>query len=55
MPDRLTPEQRHNNMSNIRGNDTKPEMLVRKYLWSHGCRYRLNYMSLSGQPMKVIK
>ena len=27
----LTLEQRHNNMAAIRGKDTKPEILVRKY------------------------
>ncbi|MBQ7281697.1 MAG: very short patch repair endonuclease, partial [Spirochaetales bacterium] len=30
--DHLTPEQRHYNMSQIHGKDTKPEILVRKYL-----------------------
>ena len=34
MSDRLTIEQRHNNMAAIRGRDTKPEILVRKFLWS---------------------
>ena len=36
MSDRLTIEQRHNNMAAIRGRDTKPEILVRKFLWSRG-------------------
>lgn len=30
--DRLTQEQRHRNMTAIRGKDTKPELLVRKFL-----------------------
>ena len=34
--DHLTPEQRHYNMSQIHGKDTKPEILVRKYLFSMG-------------------
>lgn len=32
MSDRLTKEQRHKNMSAIRGKNTKPELLVRKFL-----------------------
>lgn len=42
MPDRLTPTQRHRCMSHIHSRDTKPELLVRRWLWSHGYRYRLN-------------
>ena len=34
MSDRLTKEQRHKNMSAIRGKNTMPELLVRKYLFS---------------------
>lgn len=30
------------NMSRIKGKDTKPEMLVRKFLFANGFRYRLN-------------
>ncbi len=40
--DKLTAEQRHKNMASIRAKDTQPELLVRKYLWSRGFRYRLN-------------
>lgn len=54
MSDRLTPEQRHNNMSHIRGKDTKPEMLVRRWLWSHGYRYRLHCRQLPGKPDIVL-
>lgn len=36
MSDRLTIQQRHNNMAAIKGKNTKPEMVVRKYLWSRG-------------------
>ena len=42
MPDVLTPAQRHRCMSHIRSKATKPEILVRKWLWAHGYRYRLN-------------
>ena len=51
----MTPEQRHNNMSHIRGKDTKPEILVRKYLWRHGFRYRLNHPRLPGKPDIVLR
>ena len=41
MHDVHTPQQRHANMAAIHGKDTKPEMVVRRYLWGHGFRYRL--------------
>ena len=34
--DRLTKEQRHRNMAAIRGKNTKPEILVRKFLFNRG-------------------
>lgn len=40
------------NMSRIRGSDTKPEILVRKYLYSNGIRYKLNNKDLPGKPMQ---
>ena len=55
MSDRLTIQQRHNNMAAIRGKDTKPEILVRKFLWSHGFRYRLNHPRLPGKPDIVLR
>jgi len=41
-------------MSKIRGKDTKPEMLVRKYLFSKGLRYRLHDKKLPGKPDLVF-
>ncbi len=38
------------NMSRIKGTDTKPEMLVRKYLHANGIRYRLHNKILPGKP-----
>lgn len=38
------------NMSRIKGTDTKPEMLVRKYLHAKGIRYRLHNKNLHGNP-----
>ena len=48
-------DQRHKNMAAIRAKDTKPEMIVRKYLWSHGYRYRLNHRRLPGKPDIVLR
>ena len=41
-------------MSRIRGKNTKPEMLVRKYLFAHGFRYRLHSKKLPGKPDIVL-
>ena len=53
--DQLTPQQRHANMAAIHGKDTKPEMVVRKWLWGHGFRYRLNHPRLPGKPDIVMR
>lgn len=54
MADVHTPKQRSYNMSRIRGKDTKPEELVRKYLFSQGFRYRKNDSRLPGKPDIVL-
>jgi len=38
------------NMSRIKGRNTKPELLVRKYLHNNGFRYRLYNRNLPGKP-----
>lgn len=48
--DVLTSDQRSYNMSLIHGKDTKPEILVRKYLFSRGLRFRKNDKRLPGHP-----
>ena len=53
--DKLTPQQRHVCMSHIRSRDTKPELKVRRWLWSHGYRYRLNVKSVPGKPDIVMR
>ena len=53
--DKLSPQQRHNNMASIRSKDTKPEMIVRRGLWKRGFRYRLNHKRLPGHPDLVLK
>ena len=55
MSDVLNPQQRHRCMSHIRSKATKPEMLVRKWLWAHGYRYRLNVKSVPGKPDIVMR
>src|SRR5690349_15880847 len=42
------------NMSRIRAKDTKPEMMVRKFLHAHGFRYRLHVKNLPGKPDIVL-
>ena len=51
----MTPEQRHRCMSRIRGRDTKPEMLVRRFLWRKGYRYRLYDKRLPGRPDIIMR
>ena len=53
--DNHSPLQRHRNMSAIRSANTKPEILVRKYLWRQGFRYRLNNPRLPGHPDIVLR
>lgn len=54
MADVHTPEQRSRNMSAIRSKDTKPEEIVRKFLFSQGFRYRKNDPRLPGKPDVVL-
>lgn len=54
MADRLTPEQRHLNMSHIRSANTKPELALRHALWSLGYRYRINDKRSPGKPDIVL-
>lgn len=53
--DILTPQKRHAIMAAIHGKDTKPEILVRKWLWNNGFRYRLNHPQLPGKPDIVMR
>ena len=41
-------------MSRIKGKDTKPEMLVRKFLHANGYRYKLHHKKLPGKPDMVL-
>lgn len=54
MADVHSKEVRSYNMSRIKGKDTKPEMLVRKFLHGQGFRYRLHDKKLPGKPDIVL-
>lgn len=55
MVDRVSREVRSKNMSRIRSRDTKPELLLRKELFSRGFRYRLHGKKIPGKPDLVLK
>ncbi len=42
-------------MSHIRGKNTRPELIVRKYLFAHGFRFRVNVKKLPGTPDIVLR
>ena len=48
------PSIRSFNMSRIGGKDTQPEIMVRKWLWENGFRYRLHRKDLPGKPDIVL-
>ena len=41
---------KHFRLSKVKSNDTKPEKLVRKFLWDNSIRYRKNYKKWPGKP-----
>lgn len=54
MADNHSKEVRSMNMSHIRSTNSKPEEIVRKYLFSQGFRYRKNVRGLPGTPDIVL-
>lgn len=50
MADVHSKETRSYNMSRVRGSNTKPEMIVRKFLFSKGFRYLIHNQNLPGKP-----
>ncbi len=54
MADVHDPLTRSYNMSRIKGKDTRPEMVVRRYLFANGFRYRLHDKRLPGKPDVVL-
>ncbi|WP_321518555.1 very short patch repair endonuclease [uncultured Bacteroides sp.] len=55
MSDAHSKGTRSYNMSMIKGKNTKPEMIVRKFLFSKGFRYRVNLKELPGKPDIVLR
>jgi DNA mismatch endonuclease (patch repair protein) len=54
MTDVFTPAQRSAVMRRVKGQNTRPEMLVRRTLWRLGARYRLHRRDLPGAPDIVL-
>lgn len=54
MVDFLSPAERSERMSKIRGKNTRPELTLRKALHGAGFRYRLNDRKLPGRPDVVL-
>lgn len=54
MSDIFSKSKRSYIMSHISGKETKPEILVRKFLFAHGFRFRKNVKDLSGKPDIVL-
>ena len=53
--ERLSAEQRSKVMASIHSKNTKPEMMVRRYLFACGFRFRVNYKRLPGTPDIVLR
>ena len=54
MADVHTKAVRSYNMSRIRSKNTKPELIVRRYLFAKGYRFRLHRRDLPGKPDIVL-
>ncbi|WP_082365497.1 very short patch repair endonuclease [Bosea vaviloviae] len=54
MADTLSPAQRSERMSLIRGKDTRPALVVRRMLHRLGYRFRLHRRDLPGKPDIVL-
>lgn len=55
MADVHNKETRSYNMSRIKSQNTKPELIVRRFLFKYGFRYRLHQKTLPGKPDIVLK
>ena len=52
--DRFSAEDRSKIMSQVKNKNTKPELKIRKFLFSQGYRYRINVKNLPGCPDIVL-
>lgn len=48
------PQITHKIMSSVKSKDTRPEIALRRTLWSSGLRFRVNYKELPGKPDVVF-
>lgn len=55
MTDTVSKAKRSEIMSRVKGKETTPEIIVRKYLFSRGLRYRKNVKALPGTPDIVLR
>jgi len=55
MADVFPQKKRSEVMSRIRSKNTKPELLVRRFLFSKGFRFRLHQHALPGKPDIVLR
>ena len=53
--DVFSKDKRSKIMAAIRSKNTRPELIVRKYLFSKGFRYRINHPRLPGHPDIVLR
>ena len=54
MTDTFSPEERSRVMSRVQGRDTRPELYVRRAVWTEGFRFRLHVKKLPGKPDMVL-
>lgn len=54
MADVVSAEKRSQMMAGIRSKNTRPEMIIRKWLHAHGYRFRLHRKDLPGSPDIVL-
>lgn len=50
LPKKISKQTRSRMMRSVKSADTKPEMMVRRWLFGRGYRYRTNYKELPGKP-----
>ena len=55
MADNHSKEARSRNMARIRSVNSRPEEIVRRYLFAHGLRYRKNVRAIPGCPDIVLR
>lgn len=55
MPDIFTKKKRSEIMGRIKAKNTKPELIVRRFLFAHGFRYRIHQRGLPGRPDIVLR